>query len=426
MPGPIQPDVVYRLPSVGDPALSPDGSLLAYTYSWVDQEQMEPCSRIMMMRLSDGEAREFTQGKSDSAPKFSLDGGSLAFLRRDPGGRRGLWVMDVGGGEARRLNTGAASVSDFAWSPDGRRMVYCADVEPTSSAEEKQPGDIPQVKVVNRIRYRFDGLGWRGDAHSHLFVTGLDGEEPAQLTDGDWDDVAPIWSPDGGRIAFISGQRVDRDRLALTQVYVVSAEGGRRRMLVGRPDRRGRPGLVARRPAAGCSRVRDSPGDVAVAVVAVRVGTGPRAAAFDRRFTAPIAEFPGRYPAAGVAVDRGQPHHFSGRPAGGVLAGGSHGVGWGRATAGRRRLPEQQLGSRWRCQDCGGSFLISQVARRTVPRGLGFGGPTATYQLQPGIPGGASAGVDGEVQRRAGRLGNRVPLVASSRVRPRPTLSPGA
>ncbi len=226
MPGPIQPDVVYRLPSVGDPSLSPDGSLLAYNYSWVDQEKMEPCSRIMMMRLSDGEAREFTQGKSDSAPKFSPDGGRLAFLRRDDGGRRGLWVMDVGGGEARALKTGASSVADFAWSPDGRRMVYCADVDPEQQPEGENGGGAPKVKVVNRIRYRFDGLGWRGDAHFHLFVTGLDGGEPAQLTDGDWDDVAPVWSPDGSRVAFISGRRADRDRLALTQVYVVSAEGG--------------------------------------------------------------------------------------------------------------------------------------------------------------------------------------------------------
>ena len=226
MPGPIQPDVVYRLPSVGDPALSPDGTLLAYTYSWVDQEKMESCSRITMMRLDDGETREFTQGKSDSAPKFSPDGGRLAFLRRGEDGRRGVWSMDIGGGEARPLNTGAASVSDFGWSPDGRRIVYCADVDPDRQAEEGETGDTPKVKAVNRIRYRFDGLGWRGDAHFHLFVTGLDEGEPVQLTDGDWDDVAPVWSPDGSRIAFISGRRADRDRLALTQVYVAPAEGG--------------------------------------------------------------------------------------------------------------------------------------------------------------------------------------------------------
>ena len=38
-----------------------------------------------------------------------------------------------------------------------------------------------------------------GDAHTHLFIIGVDDHEVRQLTDGDWDDSAPVWSPDWRR-----------------------------------------------------------------------------------------------------------------------------------------------------------------------------------------------------------------------------------
>ena len=49
---PISPDLVYHLRTVADPCLSPDGSRLAYTLAWVDQDRMDSCSRIMMLHLA--------------------------------------------------------------------------------------------------------------------------------------------------------------------------------------------------------------------------------------------------------------------------------------------------------------------------------------------------------------------------------------
>ena len=56
----------------------------------------------------------------------------------------------------------------------------------------------------------------------------LDGG-PRQITDGDWDDRQPAWSPDGGAIAFASNRADERDWDDASSVYVVAPAGGERR-----------------------------------------------------------------------------------------------------------------------------------------------------------------------------------------------------
>jgi len=52
-------------------------------------------------------------------------------------------------------------------------------------------------------------------SRSNLWVIGIDGTRLRQMTDGDWSDSSPVWSPDGTRIAFLS------DRSGSTQLHVM-------------------------------------------------------------------------------------------------------------------------------------------------------------------------------------------------------------
>ena len=226
MSSPITPDVIFQLTTVSDPTLSPDATRLAFAKAKVDKAKIESRSQIMMMALPDGTPVPFTQGAKDGTPRFSPDGTTVAFLRPDDKDRRQLWLIPSSGGEAEQLTKVPGGVTEFSCSPDSRSLVFVSDVDPDRLPDDHDATKDPQVRVVRRVSYRADTIGWRGDAHRHLFIINVHDDEPRQLTDGDWDNGGPAWSHDGTRIAFISGRRDDRDFVPYNEAYVVSAKGG--------------------------------------------------------------------------------------------------------------------------------------------------------------------------------------------------------
>ena len=215
MSQPITPDAIFELTEVFSPSLSPDGTLLAFIEGTVDREAGKYRTRVMIAALPDADPRAFTNGPSDSTPRFSPSGDEMSFLRPDAEGRKQVWVIPVG--EPRQATSLLGGASEYAWSPDSKHIAFTSRVDQDGPLEPDD--DAPQVREIHRIR-------WRDDAFHHVFVVHLGSGDTRQITDGDGNDGAPAWSPDGSRIALVADRRADRDTTHFSDVWVVSKDGG--------------------------------------------------------------------------------------------------------------------------------------------------------------------------------------------------------
>lgn len=218
---PLKPEHIHQLVEVGSPDLSPDGKRVVFVRKETNTETMTETSRLMLLADGDEAPRPFTSGPKDGAPQFRPDGRAIGFLRPAEDAKRQVWSIPVDGGEADQLTSVDSGVSAFAWSPDHGRLVVVSRVDPDDRDEAG-----PMTQVVNRVRYRDDGDGWRGDAFSQLFVVDVASGEAKQLTDGEGDHTAPIWSPDGSHIAFVCDALEGRDCSRHSEARVIAADGG--------------------------------------------------------------------------------------------------------------------------------------------------------------------------------------------------------
>ncbi|HWM28462.1 MAG TPA: S9 family peptidase [Woeseiaceae bacterium] len=217
-------DDLHRIRAVSEAQISPDGEWVAYTVTAPHRELDEDTSDLWMSNWQGDVSLQLTRTpKSEHHPRWSPDGQALAFLSDRGKEKEGeqVWLLDMRGGEARQITTVADGVSDFAWSPDGKEIVLVAEV-----AEEKDPAGKPQPIVVDRLYFKEDITGYLGTTRSHLFLLDVESGSVEALTEGDYDELQPSWSPDGSRIAFVTKRGDDMDRDDNWDIYVVDAEPG--------------------------------------------------------------------------------------------------------------------------------------------------------------------------------------------------------
>ena len=193
---PGSPVGTHSSPGNFSPALSPDGSRVAYAMV----VKRSDSSDIVTSALDGSDLRKLTSDKAlDAYPAWSPDGTQIAFISdRAKGPRFHLYIMDADGSDERSLASSSliSPRQPPAWSPDGSSIAFVA-----FQSDPTETGYVDRY-IVHTVRPDGSGLTELGDAAS-----------------------SPAWSPDGMRIAFI------REGDETRGLYTMDPDGGEQRLL---------------------------------------------------------------------------------------------------------------------------------------------------------------------------------------------------
>ena len=209
------------------PALSPDGRQVAYVLRTIDADADRTVRSLWRVESADGVAGgapvRLTRGSADTAPAWSPDGATIAFLRANDGPAQ-IWLLPAGGGEPERLTTLPLGAGTPLWSPDGRMIAFTAPVDQCADDGEDDAARSRRAAApieADRLDYQDDGTGLLRTIRGHLHVLDLATRACRQLTSGDWNASEPAWSPDSTRLAFAAATAPDADLTPRSPVYLL-------------------------------------------------------------------------------------------------------------------------------------------------------------------------------------------------------------
>jgi len=221
------------------PQLSPDGSQVAYGRRWVDKMNDRWESSVWVMNADGSRARQLVQG---SDVKWSPDGKRIAYIARgEPSGSQ-IFVrwLDVEG-PATQISHLTESPSALAWSPDGKTIAFTMNVPANETWRIAMPSpprgakwtDPP--KIVSKLNYRSDRVGFTDEGYRHIFVIPADGGTARRITTGDFNHNGFDFSPDGKWLAF-SGNRsaTAESDFRKSHIYAANIETGEIKQITNR------------------------------------------------------------------------------------------------------------------------------------------------------------------------------------------------
>jgi dipeptidyl aminopeptidase/acylaminoacyl peptidase len=277
---------------VQNPQPSPDGTKIIFGRRWVDKMNDKWETSIWMMNADGSQPRALVQG---SDVQWSPDGKRIAYIAKgEPSGSQ-IFVryMDAEGATTQ-ISHLTESPSGLEWSPDGKTIAFSMNVPVKDTWRINMPTPpkgakwTEAPKVITRLNWRSDRVGFTDESYRHIFVIPADGGTARQITNGDWNhsggsfsadskflafsslrepdadhafrksqiyvanlatgeikqlskragtNSGPQYSPDGKMIAFMSADSVDHSAWAETKLYVMNADGSNAHLVSGNLDR---------------------------------------------------------------------------------------------------------------------------------------------------------------------------------------------
>jgi dipeptidyl aminopeptidase/acylaminoacyl peptidase len=206
---------LLNVPQISTPQISPDGSQVLYVRSDADWKANKRVTHIWRAATGSRDLVQMTNGgDGESAPRWSPDGKSIAFVAKRSGDEAAqVYVLPATGGEAVRLTTHETAVSAIAWSADGASVFFLASEPKTAKekAREKLQDDV----------YSYDET----QKQQHLWTVAVATKTEKRVTDGAFSVLSYTLSQDGSKIAHQRAPNTLYGDAEKGEIWVMKADG---------------------------------------------------------------------------------------------------------------------------------------------------------------------------------------------------------
>jgi len=251
----IQPEDYYKTIFVSQSEISPDGSLIAFTRTIIDEEENSRHQEVWMQKIrngrGDGEPFRFTDPSVQSSnPQWSPDGEVLSIQSRRSDNSNSVRFLRVTapGGEAFQIEGLDRSP---VWSPDGQTIAFTREPKEQEVEDSRAGWIAPDAitttldssrfdgRVITQMRYKSDGRSsWLPhpsvNPKRQLHLISSEGGEPEVITDFPFHVSNVEWSSDGSKIYF-SGDPEEDDEYNTDftrNLYMIDVESGEYSLLL--------------------------------------------------------------------------------------------------------------------------------------------------------------------------------------------------
>ena len=237
---PVTLDDLFKLTSIVDVKISPQGDRVAYVTSKPSLEKNQHEAALFVVSSSGGTARrlaETTRIMNTPLPaprlKWAPDGTRVSFIGVGPQDRPQVFAVDASGaGLATVMTEAPDGVFGYDWSPDGTSIAYLTRDPATPSLVNHVDAPGPATRIalkpangparmltppdqfVENFSWAPDGReiaysaatisGFMAQYGGRIYAVTVDGQTRRTIVDRPGMNATPQYSPDGARIAFIT------------------------------------------------------------------------------------------------------------------------------------------------------------------------------------------------------------------------------
>jgi len=277
----MTPEVLWSFGRLSEPAVSPDKKTILYGVTWYSIEQNKGNRELFLIDTDGKNCRQITHTPfSENQAEWSADGNKIRFMSTESGSMQ-LWEMASDGSNRIQITDITDGISGYRFSPDEKKLLYTADVAADKPLQDlykdlpKATGKIyndymyrhwdtwvesyshvfvtdvngqmikggtdilkgeayecplqpfggmeqitwsPDSKTIAYTCRKKKGLAYTLSTNSDIYLYQLENGITTNLTEGMMGyDVAPVYSPDGTKLAWQSmerdGYESDKNRL---------------------------------------------------------------------------------------------------------------------------------------------------------------------------------------------------------------------